>query len=784
MIRKYFAILQTALLILISSIGFSQQIGIGEWRDHLPYNHTISVTEGLNRIYCATPHNIFYFDKNDNSINRLTRISGLNDIGISRIGFNQDSKTLVIAYSNTNIDLIKENTVINMSDILESNAITPEEKTINNIMFLDDMAYLSCGFGIVVIDIQREEVSDTYYIGPDGNHIKVFDLTQDGAYFYAATEIGIYTAGMDNPNLAYFASWTKDQSLLFPDAAYNHIAYHANNLITNKYSTDWGKDTVIYYDGNQWIYDNELFGNDDVFGLKVFNNTLYIPHRYSINIYDNNLNKLQGVWTYTTASPGPRDVLLDNNTLWIADEQNGLVRQNSQYDYTFIHPNGPGVIDVYALSAEGKNVWSVAGGKNSVWGNLYNWGSASSFSSGEWTYYDKATQTAFDTIRDMVSVAIDPANHNRVFAGSWNRGLVEFSNGEVRTVYNTSNSSLDYNMIEGSPVIKVGGLVFDGAGNLWVTNSGANNILSVRMPGSSPDGIWQSFYLGSAASGKDIGAVIIDDYGQKWIQTRENYTLFVFNDNGTITNPSDDQTKKLSNSIGNGDIPGTKIYSLANDLDGEIWIGTDEGIGVFYSPENVFSNYNFDAQQILIPRNDGSGLADILLEFETVTAIAVDGANNKWIGTDRSGVFLLSPDGQKEIHHFTSDNSPLFSNNITSIVIGEDGEVFFGTAKGIISYKGTATPGGTTNTDVYAYPNPIRPDYSGPIAIKGLLTNANVKITNINGALVYSGLAEGGQFVWNGKNFSGTRAQSGVYLVFISNDDGSETLVTKIMFIN
>jgi hypothetical protein len=784
MIQKYFAPLLVSMLLLFSYSSFSQAIGIGEWRDHLPYNQTVSLTEGLDRIYTATPYSIFYFDQNDNSINRISRINGLSDIGISRIGFNKETQTLLIAYSNTNIDLVKNGTVINMSDILESNAITPEEKTIFNIHFIDELAYLSCGFGITVIDIQREEVSDTYYIGPDGSHLAVYDLEADENYFYAATASGIYTAEISNPNLAYFASWTKDQTLPFPDAAYNHITIHANKLFTNKYSTEWDRDTIVYHNGNEWIYDSDLFSNADIFGLKVFNDKLYIPQRYSVNIYDENLNKLEGIWTYSTASPGPRDLIVDNNTVWIADEYNGLVRQNGSYDYTFIHPNGPGVADVYALSAVGKEVWSVAGGKNAVWGSLFNWGSCSSFSSEDWTYYDKETQSAFDTIRDMVSVAIDPTNTNRVYAGSWNRGLVEFVDGEVRTVYNKSNSSLDYNMIEGSPVIKVGGLEFDDQGNLWATNSGANNILSVKIPGGGPDGTWQSFYLGSAASGKDIGDVIIDNSGQKWIQTRESYTLFVFNDNGTLTNPSDDQTKKLSNNVGNGNIPGTKIHSLANDLDGEVWIGTDEGIAVFYSPENVFTNFNYDAQRILIPRNDGTGLADILLEFETITAIAIDGANNKWIGTDRSGVYLLSPDGQEEIHHFTTSNSPLFSNNITSIAIDSDGEVFIGTAKGLISYKGEATPGGTTNTDVYAYPNPVRPGYAGPIAIKGLLTNANVKITNINGALVYSGIAEGGQFVWNGKNFSGTRAQSGVYLVFISNDDGSETLVTKIMFIN
>jgi hypothetical protein len=278
--------------------------------------------------------------------------------------------------------------------------------------------------------------------------------------------------------------------------------------------------------------------------------------------------------------------------------------------------------------------------------------------------------------------------------------------------------------------------------------------------------------------------MIIDSYGQKWILWRE-HSIVVFNDNGTPKDPSDDQVKHLSSAQGNGNLPGSKIFSIAEDLDGEIWIGSDEGVAVIYAPENVFTQFNFDAQRILIPRNDGTGLADILLEFETITDIQIDGNNDKWIGTDRSGVYQISEDGLVEKNHFTTDNSPLYSNNITSLAInGETGEVFMGTASGIISYKGTAVDGGTTNNEVYAYPNPVRPDYTGPVAIKGLVSNADFKITDVSGNLIYNGRAEGGQAIWNGTNFSGQRAQSGVYLVFVTDDTGDETLVTKILFMN
>jgi hypothetical protein len=211
-------------------------------------------------------------------------------------------------------------------------------------------------------------------------------------------------------------------------------------------------------------------------------------------------------------------------------------------------------------------------------------------------------------------------------------------------------------------------------------------------------------------------------------------------------------------------------------------VGTEKGVAVFYSPENVFTGQPFDAQRILVEQD---GYVQYLLENETATAIAVDGANRKWIGTDRGGVFLFSADGTQQIYHFTAEDSPLLSNRVTGIAIDNiTGEVYFATDVGTISFKSTATDGGDTNSDVYAYPNPVREGYDGYIAIKGLVSNAQVRITDISGKLIFSTKAEGGQAIWNGQNFDGKKAKTGVYLVFASNDDGSEKVVTKILFIN
>lgn len=762
----------------------SQGIAIGDWRDHLPYKTVISLTASNENIYCATPYSIFYYNKNDNSLSRLTQISGLSDVGISKIKYNETNNTLLVAYSNTNIDLVKGQFIVNMRDIINSDAITPEEKSINNILFIGKKAYLSCGFGIVVIDMEREEVSDTYFIGTNGSHLTVYELTSNDTSFFAATESGIFSAYIDEPNLAFYESWTKNLSVPDPDATYNTISIFKELVFINKKSEAYGQDTLYYLENAEWKINLSTFPTDDIVKITTGDEILYVVYTYYAKMYNPDLFPGETIWTYTSHNPVLNDLIEDDGVIWLGDAKNGLVERIDSYTFTFYYPNGPDNADVFALSSSGSTVYAVPGGRDLSWGNIYKAASISAFKEGLWTTLDRTDVPAFDTLFDILSVAANPANPNHVFAGTWSSGMVEMLNDQLINVYNPTNSGLDYKNNEGI-ACKVGGIAFDNSGNLWATSSHANHVLSVRITDGTSLGQWYSYNLGSFSSSSDLGPLMVDSYDQKWIITRETKPILVFNDNGTPSITTDDKVKEMTSAAGNGGIPGDKVFSMAVDKDGEVWIGSDEGVSIFYSPGNIFtSGYNFDAQRILIPRNDGSGLADILLEFETVTAITVDGNNNKWIGTDRSGVFHLSPDGQTELHHFTEQNSPLLSNNITSITITNDGEVFFGTAKGIISYRGTATPDNPTFEDVYAFPNPVRPDYDGPVAIRGLVNQANFKVTDISGTLVYSGKAEGGQAIWNCTNFGGRRVQSGVYLVFLTDDNGTETMVTKILFIN
>jgi ligand-binding sensor domain-containing protein len=764
----------TAVLILTSLLFQvkAQDVGIAEWRSHLPYRKCIATDISGNIVYCATPYSVFYYDKTDQSINRLTKINGLSDVNISTIKYSESYKVLVIAYTNANIDLVYEDGIINISDIKRKPIFG--NKTINNITIYGNTVYFSCGFGIVALDLDKKEIKDTYYIGTNGNAINVFDLACDGNKFYAATEGGIFIANYTGVNLANYTNWVKDYQLPHPNAAYNTIASFQNKIVANLSVSNYGQDTLYVNDGSNWsILNNNL--HDDVFSMRVSNNHLLLCYNQSLIIYNSDLQISEVVWELYSGLPTPKCAVMDaDENYWIADNVFGLVRYK-EFTSDKIIPNGPGSNDVFFMAISGSDLYVAPGGVSSSWNNVWNTSGVYSFIGDTW-YTLKDHSSEFNTMYDILAVAIDPSDNNHVFAGSYAMGLIEIRNGLVTKVYNDTNSFLE------KPYtfdwVGISGLTFDKDNNLWVVNSGCNSLLKVLKP----DGTWLSYNMSPYLNQARASSIIIDQNGQKWVRLTTSPGMLVFSDNGTLTNYSDDVKRVLTTSVGNGNLPSNNVISMAEDLDGKIWVGTDKGVAVFYNPQNVTQGGNFDAQVITILQDS---VAQHLLEFESVTAIAVDGSNKKWFGTEKAGVFLMSDDGQKEILHFTAENSPLLSNTITSIVIDDKtGEVFFGTANGIVSYKSNATKGGEVINNVYAYPNPVREGFTGSIGIKGLVKNSTVKITDVSGILVWEAKSEGGQAVWNGKNFSGEKVRTGVYFVFCSSEDATDKLVTKIMVIN
>lgn len=754
-------------------IGFSQEIPIGDWRDHLPYADAVSVSYGNNIVYCATNSAIFMYDKTDFSIERLNLVNGLSDIELSKIMFNSYNNKVVVAYTNGNLDIINEDkSITNLSFIKNSNVVG--SKTINHIYLQGKLAYISTGFGIVVLDTDKLEIVETYLFGPLGNYIVTNAVTMDNNYIYAATNQGVYRADKNSPNLIDYNEWSKIPVL--GTLNYSNIVSFSGRIFTSLDIATLDGDTVYYNDSGVW----QKF---IPYGLNVGNicvpnsNTLMIiTSIITSNIvlgYDSNLNSSFYLNYYNISiEANPKELIFDEESnIWIADNKLGLVKNNN-LGSEFISPNGPSSADVFAMDFSEDNLWVVAGSYDeSTFSPNYNFTNLINYKAND-TWYnapEKINNVQGNTIYDAVCVAINPSNSNQVFVGTWDNGLLELNSGSVTNMYTAQNSVLDSTFFG---TTKIGALAFDSDKNLWISSSFTNNQLTVK----TPDNNWYSFsFTGSLSANNLFTNMLIDKNNFKWMVEPKINKILVFDDNHTLATTNDDRTTL------NANIPGTRLYCMAEDLNGEIWVGTNEGIGVFYNPSAVFDE-NITAEPIYIQQD---GQTQILLETETVTAIAIDGANRKWIGTQNSGVFLMSEDGTEEIEHFTTENSPLFSNTIYSIVINnKTGEIYFGTEKGLISYKGTATEADDDFNNIFVYPNPVKPDFTGTIAIRGLVKDTDVRITDISGNIVYQTKSLGGQAIWDGKDFNGNKVQTGVYMVFNGSPEGDKKAAAKILFIH
>jgi len=479
----------------------------------------------------------------------------------------------------------------------------------------------------------------------------------------------------------------------------------------------------------------------------------------------------QGVVSYEIE---PEDGIVDGVNVWIADNKAGMIKHFDGWKAKQIVPNSTTTSLNYDLDADGEDLWVMPGGRSGSWSNEYFRLDLQLFNKNDWS---QVPSKEIDSIFDPIVVKIIEGE-NKVYVGSWGRGLLEMDRlGNLLERYTEDNSGLQDNPTV-SGWVGISGIEIDEKDRIWMVNSNTNAPLVVKFP----NGNWDSYSMGSLTSTSlPLGKLLIDNEDQKWIQMR-NDGVIVYNNNGTIGNKDDDEYIKLTTQSGNGNLSSLSVLSFDIDQSGYVWVGTENGVSTFYNPSRIFSGQNFDATQVLVEQD---GYVARLLENEQVTAVKIDPGNRKWFGTSSSGAFLMSEDGTEQVHHFTVENSPLLSNNILDIeVVEETGEVFFATGGGLISFKAGATTGGETFGHVYAYPNPVEPNYTGLIAIKGLVHSSNVKITDISGNVVFETTSEGGQAVWNGNSLGGYRVSTGVYLVFVTNDDGSQSMVTKILFVN
>jgi hypothetical protein len=767
-------VLFSAFILLSAIHAESQSLALGQWKAHLPWNKGVGVAEAGDKIYCAVEDGLYSYNKGNGELETFSKVNGLSDKGVTLIRYNASYDVLVITYDDANIDIISGQKITNISDIKRKNIVG--SKSINEITFVGKYAYLSCGFGIVVMDVEKLEIKDTYYIGPNGANINVGGLAFDGTYLFASTDSGVYQININDPNINLYSTWSR----IFTPATgtkYYQIVYFSNKLYLRADPSN-NNDYLMSYDYSSWS--NSGISSTDMQKLQVGNNKLSVSATGEVKVFDTAQQLIRTI-NNSNYSCNIRDAVSDNSdNIWIADNTKGLVKINSSNQVDYFVPDGPRSSKCADIKIINNQLWVAHAVQGRKWNNQYSREGFSTYVDGHWTTYDASNLVSpivsMDSLYDFMSLDVDPRNSNHVFVGSRGAALLEVENGAIKNYYNEANSTLQ-SAIGNPSTCQMGGLLFDKDYNLWVVNSTVNNPLCLLKT----DGSWHSYnfpvnppFLKISLSGVFAGEMLIDSYDQKWVD---------FNETGVLVfNEKTNRYQFLTTDEGSGHLPTNDVRSMVEDREGQVWIGTSGGIVVFYNPSAVLSGSNFDGQQVLLLQDENY---QYLLETDIVASIAVDGANRKWFGTEASGAFLMSADGTKQILHFTEENSPLLSNNVTSIGINQKtGEVFFGTERGICSYRGDATEGGETCEDYYVFPNPVSHDYHGPIAIQGLVANASVKITDVSGQVVYQTKSKGGLATWDGNNFQGQRAKTGIYLVYVTNDDGSATCVTKMLFTN
>ena len=743
---RFFFCCLSFLFLLVPQL-FSQPIG--RWQEHLPFGNAIDLTTNGEKLFVATPYALFSVDASNEMMERYSKVNGLSETGISAISGNLGEE-LVIAYTNSNIDILRKEGITNVNSL--SRASINADKNIYHICSDGDRVLLSTGFAVVVLNIEKNEIGDTWVVGNDGVYTKVNATASDGTYYYAATAAGLKRSARQGINQADYRNWEMlsgtgglpggstegvfviDGMLYVQHGSGLYIS--ENNSFRQIYTDQWSWNMVNYSDG-KFIISQQKNGRSRVILL--------------------DRNAIIQTIAEDDLLTEPRDALIIGSTIWIADSKVGLLEYKDGL-ITSIIPNSPQGIPSGEIYANGGEWWM--GRINGM----------DRFFEGNWTHYNADGQTLPENTGAITPVVKDRAD--QLWAGTERGGLI-LRNGEQFTIIKEPLLSPDKN----DPLAhRVTGLAADADNNLWISNSGVENQLVLRYPDAS----YRKFKIPFTLNGDTVGRILLDEHNQKWILSPGGNGLLCFNHGLTIDNTGDDQWRLYRAGAGNGNLPSNEVLSFAIDDFGFIWVGTADGIAIIQCTAEVFSSQGCEA---LIPVVQSDNFAGFLFKGEAVQAIAVDGANRKWIGT-RNGVWLISADGEKTIQRFTTSNSPLPDNYIKSITIDQrDGTVLFATANGLCSYKSDATGAQASGSDVLVYPNPVPPGYNGTIAIRGVPANAVVKITELNGRLVQQGKALGTQFTWNGRDLNGRKISTGIYLVLASSENRAQQVLTKIIFI-
>lgn len=758
--KSRFILLVFLCLLLKTGTSFAQSsIPLGSWRTHLPYNLWTGLTVAGDKVYAtANKRSLAVVDQVDNTITPLSKTDGLTGVDYTSIKYNEYTGQTVITYADANIDIIeKDGSIYNLSEL--KNKFIVGSKAINHINFNNEFAYLSTDFGLIVINLRKKEVKESYTnIGPNGSTLKVSasSLNQNKDSLYAATDKGLLVARISTSiNLLDFSNWYIFQSQDGLPSSIKTINYLNDIMIAGT-----PNDGFYYYTNQKWEKTNLPYTNN-LASVNLSGNKLLCCMNDLLLIVEN-----FGSYEQKSGYPYyfPKEASFDKaGNLWVADQEGGGLFKVSNGNIQSFQINSPLNENAFKIDAYGDKIVVCGGGYSSNYLKANTAGQYYIFENGTWT-----NSGYIPDVADIIHSGYNPYNGKLYFA-SFGNGILEVKNNQT-IIYNPTNTPLiDPGGGHNSFVLTTDAKV-DNNGTLWILNSYIPSSTSYALHSLSIDSVWKNYIipLDNIKYGMDL---LIDSYNQKWIRMNQD------KDKGLIVfNEKTNKYRYLDNTPGKGGLPKNIVTCMAEDKKGDMWIGTTQGIGIIYNASSVLTSPTIDAVK---PIYEGYPL----LYQETVKCITVDGGNRKWIGTE-NGLWLLSETGLEVIHHFTVDNSPLLSNIINDVAIMENtGEVFIATSKGLISFRGESTEGTDQFKDIKIFPNPVPPGFSGTVGISGLAQNANIKITDIYGNLIFQTKAAGGTATWNGKNYNGKKAETGTYLVFSSSENGEEAMVAKIAVI-
>ena len=765
---RYF--LASFIVFLSVQIGFSQNNQF--WKGYFSYKEIKDVSQSPNAIFAAAENTLFTKNFTSNSIKTTNTIDGLSGQTITSMYHSPVFNKTIIGYETGLIIILNETTgtILNVVDII-TNGLNQNLKRVNHFMENEGILYISCDFGIVQYNLATLGFGDTYRIGDFGTEIKVSQTAVHNGFIYAATSNGIRKASLSNSNLNDFNQWT-----LVNNGSWSGIETFNDELIA---SSTLGQ--VFKLSGSTFVsfatlpQTAEDLRKSESYLIITTANIIYIYNENLSLILEINSNQIPDFSTKFSCA------VIVNETIFIGTLSDGILTTSIGNPSTFeyLSPDGPSKNALFAINATTPNLWAVYGGHSADY-NPYAYGN-----NGLGTYgFSKYSENGWLNIpysevlgaKALSKITVNPNNINQVYISSFFSGLLKVEDDIPVVLYNESNSTLE-SLVLNPPNpnykdIRINGAAFDKNGNLWVGNGwNKNGLKKVDSQGNwtsiNLESILQRYYEDS------YGEVVVDKNGTKWMASSYDGVVG-FREIGNVF-------KKISLGAELGNLPVVDARVVAIDKKNQLWIGTTSGLRVLSSVDRFSTDVQLTSNPIIILED---GLAQELLYEQFITDIVVDGANNKWVGTADSGVFQFSPDGQQTLNRFTSSNSPLPSNGINDIDINPiSGEVFFATDKGMVSFKGSATDASSDLNNVLVYPNPVRPEFEGTVKINGLLNKCTVKITDIEGNLVFEEISEGGTIEWDTKAFGKYKVASGVYMIFISAQDGLETKVKKVMII-